>query len=84
MTASVAFIINPSCHGKQFDIDYGYQCTLNLPEALLHVWFFCQYFRLTCWIYSLSLCVDYNKLRKVRYMSRICVYDFILTAYKNV
>lgn len=79
MSASAAFTINPSCRGKQFDIDYGYQCTLNLPEALLHVWFFCQYFSPDMLdLQSQSLCWLQQAEKSETYcMSGICVYNFI-------
>lgn len=45
--AARAFHSLLNSHGKHFDIDYGYQCTLNLPGALLRVWLFCRYYCLT-------------------------------------
>lgn len=42
------FIIPLRNHSKHADIDCGYLCSLDLPEALLHVWFFCQYCGLAC------------------------------------
>lgn len=35
---SIASIINPHSHRKPAAIDYGYRCSLDCPEALLHVW----------------------------------------------
>ena len=45
-----AFIIIRLATANILILISGYQCTLNLSEASLHVWFFGQYYCLRCCI----------------------------------